>query len=383
MLHDTPRFDKFGFYQVSNFRTYSKFEAVEYATRINGKVHWNFNDSAFSAFDWTIPPAVSIKDLYYARARQIRDKYDHVTICFSGGSDSTNVLQSFLQAGVKIDEILVVTVESTKEKTGIISGEIFQVAIPYAKQVVEQNPDIKLTVVDMSGIYFVAPKIVDLVYQRNWLTIPAGTSISLIREVNEDWKRLSDLGKKSCFVWGQQKPMMTTHYNRLCYSIPDYIDFTVSPSAQQDGVEWQHDELFYASPDCVPLMIKQCHIIKDFLQSDGVHNPIFDRFFQTTESMFGSTIRNNRTEFLKITAVNELVYPLEHWNPDTWSRGKAASTVKPDYDKWFYEGGYEEVALYTKAQDYIAGVAKTSEWGDCDAGGWKLKRMMSTPMPIE
>ena len=98
--------DIFGFYQVSNYKTYSKLEAIDYKNVYGGNIHWNFNDELFSSVDWTNEPQSSLWDLYKQRVKQIREKYDYVVILCSGGGDSTNVVYSFLRNGIKVDEII-------------------------------------------------------------------------------------------------------------------------------------------------------------------------------------------------------------------------------------------------------------------------------------
>ena len=59
--------------------------------------------------DWTKEPKESLKELCKQHAQYIRDSYDYVILYFSGGSDSTTVLNSFLDNDIKIDEIITTT----------------------------------------------------------------------------------------------------------------------------------------------------------------------------------------------------------------------------------------------------------------------------------
>ena len=97
--------DIFGFYQVSNYKTYSKLEAIDYKNVYGGNIHWNFNDELFSSVDWTNEPQSSLWDLYKQRVKQIREKYDYCVLWYSGGSDSHNILHAWLDSGYKLDEI--------------------------------------------------------------------------------------------------------------------------------------------------------------------------------------------------------------------------------------------------------------------------------------
>ena len=67
---------------------------------------WIFHDDAFSKYPWHIEPEASLDQLYDARARQLREKYDYVVLSYSGGSDTHNILESFIRQGLHIDEIV-------------------------------------------------------------------------------------------------------------------------------------------------------------------------------------------------------------------------------------------------------------------------------------
>ena len=60
----------------------------------------------FNIFDWSKEPTESWKELKKQRAQHIRDNYDYVVLYFSGGSDSTTVLNSFYDNNIYIDEIV-------------------------------------------------------------------------------------------------------------------------------------------------------------------------------------------------------------------------------------------------------------------------------------
>ena len=80
--------DKFGFYRVGEYQTYSRIEAIEYATKNKKDIHWNYNDEVFSKVDFSRDIDISLDELYKLRCRQIRNSYDYIVLFYSGGSDS-------------------------------------------------------------------------------------------------------------------------------------------------------------------------------------------------------------------------------------------------------------------------------------------------------
>jgi hypothetical protein len=93
---------KLGFYSVGNKIFHNKIQAILEANKTLADVDWNFNRAILDHLDWTTEPATSLKDLYAARARQIREQHDYVILMVSGGADSTNILYSFLYCNTVI-----------------------------------------------------------------------------------------------------------------------------------------------------------------------------------------------------------------------------------------------------------------------------------------
>ena len=97
-----------GVYRVGTNVLTSKFEALLHATSTNQKVTYYYYDEiwdfAINNFNYD---NVNLLDMYKQRAQQIRDKYSYLVLHFSGGSDSTGVLQAFIDNGIKLDEVYV------------------------------------------------------------------------------------------------------------------------------------------------------------------------------------------------------------------------------------------------------------------------------------
>jgi hypothetical protein len=98
--------ERFGFYQVGNFKTFSKMEAIELQQATGIHPHWNFNEEVFKAYDWTQEPPESLWELYTKRARQLREKYDYLVLNFSGGPDSHLMIRAFLENNIPFEDKL-------------------------------------------------------------------------------------------------------------------------------------------------------------------------------------------------------------------------------------------------------------------------------------
>ena len=97
--------DRYGYYTVGSYKTYSKVEALEYHAQNKHAVQWHYNPEVYNNFDWTVEPPGSLDNWYRARALQIREQYDYLVIWYSGGADSDNILNTFVKNNIFIDEI--------------------------------------------------------------------------------------------------------------------------------------------------------------------------------------------------------------------------------------------------------------------------------------
>ena len=67
-----------------------------------------YHDAVFDKANWKVEPTKTLDQLYAERARQIRDEYENVIVCYSGGNDSSNILETFYYNNIHIDEIVMV-----------------------------------------------------------------------------------------------------------------------------------------------------------------------------------------------------------------------------------------------------------------------------------
>ena len=141
----------------------SQFEALEPAYK-----EWNSQINVISRKD--------IDELYRQRAHQLRDKYDYVVLWFSGGADSNNVLNSFIDNDIKIDEVVsMINYSATGDKENYLNGEIFHVASPKIIAAQAKQPHLHHRFLDLAQPYidfFSERESIDWVYGMNDLLNP-------------------------------------------------------------------------------------------------------------------------------------------------------------------------------------------------------------------
>lgn len=95
-------------YTVNEKTFYNPYAAFLYAAHNCFHKHVNFNvfEKDFSNVDWTVYPEISYDNLFFIRAKQLRKKHNKLGVMFSGGTDSTTVISSFLDNNIPIDFVV-------------------------------------------------------------------------------------------------------------------------------------------------------------------------------------------------------------------------------------------------------------------------------------
>lgn len=342
---------KFGYYQVGDFVTYSKIEALE-ISRLNGQFpQWRFNDLEFGAYDWALEPKESLDELYARRAKQIRDTYDHVVLFFSGGADSTNMLNAFIKNNIPFDEIATLSYwQANPDPDYYFHKEQFRVSYPQIEQWQQQGVEFFHRRIDISEI---TQRVlqddqyrITRAYYSNTFWGTNHFSKSFIRETTPDYQRIIESGRKLVFVWGCEKPRIFREGDRYCVKFADYTDTTVPTRTQIIDREWEYDEFFYWAPECADLICKQGHVIKNFLSlydiecngrdyrnNEPIELPPLDLAFTGCPKV----VRYNRGLSYR-ELINVLVYP--DWDPATYSVGKIPGVIINPNDTIWLQDSY-------------------------------------------
>ena len=210
--------DKFGFYQVGNKKTYSKYEALEW-----GEPIWNFNDEIFSIFDWTKEPETDLWTLYKQRCEQIRRQYDYCVLFYSGGSDSHNILNAWLETGLPLDEIATFwDYPSSEDQDNFINAEVVKVVLPHIKQLKEKIK-FKFRLIDLTSLSLKAFDVLghDIEYNCNYHVRATTFGTYMFRTFIKEYRDIIDSGKKLCFIWGKEKPTVSIKNGNFYFNFID------------------------------------------------------------------------------------------------------------------------------------------------------------------
>lgn len=328
--------DRFGYYRVGDLKFYSRQEAAEVGKRLNqDKISWHFNDEVYSSYDWTKEPVASLPELYRKRAQQLREKYDYLVLHFSGGADSTNILDTFIDNDIKLDEVVSrVNYEATGDTKNFMNGEIFHVAMPKVEEAKLTQPWIRHTIIDAApdAMCLLNNKQTqfDWIYQMNTFTNPNNLSQQNIKESQPHWRNMLAAGKKIGFIFGIDKPRVAGIGGKFSFYFIDTVDCAASPAMQIENNPGHYDELFYWSPDLPEIVIKQAHVIKRALKQ---LSPDSDWASRTPDGT-AYIMENKRPLYLKVNGVHREIYP--KWKKVGFQL-KAMSLLLTPRDEWFYK----------------------------------------------
>jgi hypothetical protein len=338
--------DRFGFYQAGNYRSYSKLEAVYEGERSGNTATWHFNNDIFGAIDWTQEPSTDIAELYRQHAQLLRERYDYLVLWYSGGADSENILKTFVNNNIRLDEVVsYVNYDATGDKYNFLNGEIYNVAIPRIQQVKDSHqPWLHHRLIDLAQLTMNAfgqsDTKFDWIFKMNNYFNPNAFSRQNIKQQIPDWMSRIERGERVGFIHGIDKPRVTGLGDDFYFRFVDMVDTAVTPEMQRSNHEWEHDELFYWSPDAPLIPVKQAHIIKRFLKQATPDTPGI-----TTQhvGIIFVTI-NGKIYQLQLAALHQLIYP--GWTPVLF-QVKPPSTFFTPRDTWFFKLPDTDTAKYS------------------------------------
>jgi hypothetical protein len=264
---------------------------------------------------------------------------------FSGGADSNNVLNSFINNDIKLDEVAsYVNYEATHDKTNFLNGEIYYVAQPKIASARLRQPGLKHTVIDLAQQtldHFTAKETkFDWIYHMNGYLNPNNAAKQDIKLREAHWRDMIAAGKQVGFIHGIDKPRITEVKGNYYFRFVDMVDTAVSGQVQMLNRPWDFDEMFYWTPDAPKIVIKQSHVIKRYMTHATAATP----YITTDTNNIVSRTINGVKYFLSVDGISYLIYP--GWHPVPY-QAKAPSLFFTPRDEWFFNLPDSDPAKYS------------------------------------
>ena len=131
-------------WSCNNKTFFDKISAVKESVREDKPIYYNA-PQGYDQFTWFQEPTDSWEQVLKDRAEEIRQSSKKLNLLFSGGCDSTKMLETFIKNKIHIDEI-------TCLKYGIPASdlEVTEVAEPYLKSIRSKIPKTKINIKNIS-----------------------------------------------------------------------------------------------------------------------------------------------------------------------------------------------------------------------------------------
>jgi hypothetical protein len=222
-----------------------------------------YEDTFYQSVTWKIEPSLSLDQLYKLRAEEIRDTYEHVILCLSGGIDSRTILETFYKNKIHIDEIISVGAFSQDE---------------YAGSEENNNDEIYYNVKSLlNDLHLPNTKIRYIDYSELFTDV---NNFGVIKEYGSDWalhmgywksihnyfwydikKHIIDHDKKTCFITGTGKTRLEVIPKP--YVVFSEVDITgYCWKYQQDNL-FRENFYFGITPIGGDIVKKQAYIMYD------------------------------------------------------------------------------------------------------------------------
>lgn len=234
-------------YTVNGKTFYNPYAAFLYAAHncFHEHVHFSVYQKEFDNVNWKRYPESSYESLFLTRAKQLRNKYNKIGIMFSGGTDSTTVISSFLDNDIPIDFVVLLGSELNNEfKTIFPAKEL----ISWVKtQWPINSENIEFIVID----YIESDSHSDLfISEENILSEKETKKIHFFPSIiNNNIKKTID--KKISHDW----KLITGHEPPSVNSNSAYfVDKSFLHILNKDWIEF-----FFLTPDLPEIAIKQAH----------------------------------------------------------------------------------------------------------------------------
>jgi len=325
---------KHGYYICNRKEFLSKVDACLYSQLNNKPVRWNFLDDHFGVYDWTVEPEVTLDELYDQRARELREQYDYIILSYSGGSDSHNMVESFIRQGLHIDEILTNHLSTVANKTTVLDPTVTDTtnfhaehdlqAMPRLRELHHRIPRTKITVLDMSQSLIESMKATFV--DETW-ALHGSDHLSMSYQFRTNYmyfaelKKQFDKGKSIGFVLGSDKPNTYLMDNSL------YLDFSDRvanlPNLAQHNIDYENIslEFFYWASTTAPMICKQTHVIRRWVEhASEEHKALWRRRDMAAWRSYKEKITRG------------LIYTT--WNDEWFQTTKGSVWWNTQYDLW-------------------------------------------------
>lgn len=342
------QYTKHGYYNVGDFKTFSKYEAYLHANTQFDQIKFNFNEHIFDKCDWSTEPQEDLYEMFKNRAIQLRNKYDYLVLMYSSGTDGRTILDTFVSNNIRLDEICSQHTTKYDEKEACFNHEVFYGAVPIVEKL-----GIKHRLIDLSNYlldYTNSEEFDHMEYFANSFlcrthrmrTFNNEYSNHMVKEYDDILKK----GKTVCFIWGIEKPSIS--YNNESYEF-SFVDVTVNRalSSYITKAPFSHENFFW-TPDYPEIAIKHAHVAVNAIHNLEPSSPLLCTLHELPNS--GPFIQYDKIRYLDYKQSIKVLYPKLVYDFDMDPRFRFERTHGRIFvlaDRWLLKSNHESSFKYT------------------------------------
>lgn len=321
----------------------NKLSAYRAALPLGWWPHWDFYEDFFAAQDWTKEPAESLIDLYLQRALDIRSRYDRVICWLSGGSDSDNMVRSFLESSLHVDEIW--HRETTRWHDRQDHGRDMQnhcnelrlAFKPRIDEYRQRYPHFR-SLINAFDVMEVAIPFWEQ-GSRDPYDISTYNALLPVKEHKDLCASNGSIKGLTCHVYGIDKPIVRLVDGRWKFM---FMDHMVNVHNVPSRTKTYDEEFFYWHPNAFKLMLKQAHLIKSWFQEHPNLSWVVSEDHDHARDTYNEIVKT-------------IIYPW--WDTGWWQPNKHDSEIDWPEISWFYRNptnaavqNWKNTALALKAE---------------------------------
>jgi hypothetical protein len=330
---------KYGYWKTSDGLTFpKKYNALIHATQNNLDLKYSYHDSVWNSFDRNLLGKVPLTQLYKERAQILRDSYQHLILYYSGGADSHNVLMTFINNNIKLDEIIVrwpkpltegklYKANTTDRSARNLWSEWDYAVTPTLEWLKVNHPDIKITIKDYT----------EELTQQNLESVIEHSNHTRAGMLLAFSKVDTTYSKKGIgHIFGVDKPSLAVNGLNV-YMVFNDLATSMLYSDKPGDIDPENVECFYWSADFPILAFEMAYQVSEYYNvnkdkrkflfpckgNDVEHNSFKFNFMLSLTTQFQSN------------TVKSVCYS------DTWDNrfqaDKSVSATKEDKWFWFFE----------------------------------------------
>lgn len=243
--------------------------------------------------DWTREPEPSIVQLAETRIKQLKESCEYIRLFYSGGSDSSMILKLFLFNGIVPDEIVMYRQSPIDDfENSYYNQDLNKDALPQLKNIQRDFPQAKINILDIGSKqyhqFFDSKRYMDddFYFTFSWRAMCLLEPELLFDDYEKPDAEVTNL-------LGLEKPKLSRRNGEWFVRL-NHWETIATPHTN-----------FFTSSKSIPLMIKQAHLAKNFLEikypdesEDKFNfvdtNPTYRRYLQDTTRL--AYVRHNELD---------------------------------------------------------------------------------------